>query len=459
MRAWAIGVCLLLPACIELGVYRCAGGRSCEGGTCEPTGYCSYEDEACPSGRRYSELAAGALARACVDDEMSSSGSESGTSEAICGNGVGEGDEQCDDGDDIDGNGCNVDCRESGSVLWTATFPGAVPGRDTGYAVVMLGSGDVVVGGSEQVAGFDDALLMRLRADDGGEVWSWRRATELEERIEALAINAVGEIVAGGIAIVPEETDTAWMAVLDGGGALLYEDHPAGEIVRGVVGNAGGFIVGGGVQAEDYDGFVASYPEGTQEPFWSVGSALAGDENYVDIERIEANVVFAIVSVADGAEIHRVDMDGVEVVGSVDASILPQGSAFHDPSGGIAIAGYEVTTFANDAWLGLVGPDGGAVWSVRERDVELEVDEEFEDVAVDAEGNVIAAGFRTGDDKDAWVRKYDAAGRLLWTRRFEEPGASVARAVDVDGEGNIAITGEIDGEDGTLDFWVAKLLP
>jgi hypothetical protein len=104
-----------------------------------------------------------------------------------------------------------------------------------------------------------------------------------------------------------------------------------------------------------------------------------------------------------------------------------------------------------------VGADGSELWSARVRDVELEVDEEFEGVTVDPEGNVIATGFRTGDDKDAWVRKYDAEGTEMWTRRFEAPGTSVARAVDVDGEGNIAIAGEIDGEDGSLDFWVAKL--
>lgn len=55
----------LLVACGER-VFLCSDDTQCDGGYCELSGFCSFEDLECPSGRRYGELAAGGLAGACV---------------------------------------------------------------------------------------------------------------------------------------------------------------------------------------------------------------------------------------------------------------------------------------------------------------------------------------------------------------------------------------------------------
>jgi cysteine-rich repeat protein len=47
------------------------------------------------------------------------SGSSSGASLESCGDGVLDPGEQCDDGNDVDGDGCNVDCVESGTLRWS----------------------------------------------------------------------------------------------------------------------------------------------------------------------------------------------------------------------------------------------------------------------------------------------------------------------------------------------------
>lgn len=44
----------------------CAGSQV--GGSCEPSGFCSFPDEGCPSGRRYGEFAGQMLGGACVDN-------------------------------------------------------------------------------------------------------------------------------------------------------------------------------------------------------------------------------------------------------------------------------------------------------------------------------------------------------------------------------------------------------
>lgn len=52
----------------------CAGSE--EGGFCEPSGFCSFPDDACPSGRRYGEFSGQGLGGICVD------AADSGTSQA-----------------------------------------------------------------------------------------------------------------------------------------------------------------------------------------------------------------------------------------------------------------------------------------------------------------------------------------------------------------------------------------
>ena len=75
-------------------VYECTGDLSCGvGGLCEDTGYCSFEDPDCASGRRYGEFVGGGLADLCVMGELAE---ESGD---------GDGDESAGDGDGEPGDG------------------------------------------------------------------------------------------------------------------------------------------------------------------------------------------------------------------------------------------------------------------------------------------------------------------------------------------------------------------
>lgn len=75
-------------------VYECTGDLSCGvGGQCEDTGYCSFEDADCASGRRYGEFVGGGLADLCVMGELAE---ESGD---------GDGDESAGDGDGEPGDG------------------------------------------------------------------------------------------------------------------------------------------------------------------------------------------------------------------------------------------------------------------------------------------------------------------------------------------------------------------
>ena len=157
-RALAGGcVVLCLASCLQLDVYRCEGSSACGQGVCEPEGYCAYPDTECPQGRRWSERAGEGLAGQCVEPQSASgttddpgSSTDSPDAEAgdgaLCGNAIVDAGEDCDDGNSQDGDGCNADCRASGSTQWTMTIASEA-GTDAGRAVVFLGGGDIVVGG------------------------------------------------------------------------------------------------------------------------------------------------------------------------------------------------------------------------------------------------------------------------------------------------------------------------
>jgi hypothetical protein len=63
-----VAICLaaLALGCQPPAPFECQTDSACSGGTCEPTGYCSFADPTCASGKRYGELAAPGLSAECV---------------------------------------------------------------------------------------------------------------------------------------------------------------------------------------------------------------------------------------------------------------------------------------------------------------------------------------------------------------------------------------------------------
>ena len=80
-RAAGVGVLIAAAGCGFPSTYACAGADQCrsrgEVGVCEPEGFCSYADDECASGRRFSSLAGDGLAGDCVASDGSSSSTTS----------------------------------------------------------------------------------------------------------------------------------------------------------------------------------------------------------------------------------------------------------------------------------------------------------------------------------------------------------------------------------------------
>jgi hypothetical protein len=65
-RALVVAIVVACAACRATGTFACATTDQCQGGRCEATGFCSFDDTACPSGYRYDPYAGGGFAGQCV---------------------------------------------------------------------------------------------------------------------------------------------------------------------------------------------------------------------------------------------------------------------------------------------------------------------------------------------------------------------------------------------------------
>lgn len=69
---------IAVGACMDVAAYACQSDVQCvdgpHEGRCEPTGFCSFLDDDCASGRKYAPHAGDDLAGRCVDAVMASSG-------------------------------------------------------------------------------------------------------------------------------------------------------------------------------------------------------------------------------------------------------------------------------------------------------------------------------------------------------------------------------------------------
>ncbi len=73
---------------------------------------------------------------------------------------------------------------------------------------------------------------------------------------------------------------------------------------------------------------------------------------------------------------------------------------------------------------------------------------------IDASGNVFVVGSVTGDlgagvvqgDQDVYLRKYDAAGQLIWSRLLGSSESATGFALASDVNGNVAIAGKVSGK-------------
>ncbi|MBX3244177.1 MAG: SBBP repeat-containing protein [Acidobacteria bacterium] len=162
---------------------------------------------------------------------------------------------------------------------------------------------------------------------------------------------------------------------------------------------------------------------------------------------------------SNDAFLRRYDAEGNEVwtrqfgTNSVDSGY----AADTDPEGNIYVVGDTVGTFpgqtssgGTDAFVRKYDAEGNVLWT---RQLGTDSTDRARGVAVDASGNVYVAGQTGGSftgqtnagSDDIYVRKYDTDGNEIWTRQFGTTSFDWASSIAVDTTGNIYMTGDVGG--------------
>jgi cysteine-rich repeat protein len=385
----------------------------------------------------------------------------------FCGDGAVNGEEPCDDGDDVDGNGCNVDCVVSGSVLWTVTYDGPDHGSDLGRGVVVDPNDHVVVTGSVNVDGASSAWVRRYTPEGAADWTSFFPSKE-------------GSSFAGPVVALPD----------------------------------GNLVFGGGFDTADAeispDAWIQRIGEQGDQVWVRTHTSPQGWWDQVSDVDVDADgYIYALFTIGDQGFVRKYTQDGAELWSVfLDDTIHPSELAT-DSTGGTVIVGNDRSGPDHAPYMAKFNSEGGSEWA--------QVLEEYDDayfttVDVDAAGNIIAgliyinadprllffdpegtptgisifpfaeepvgwiesvllidggesvAGGLKGSDGHLWLTKYASNGDELWTYTYNGEewgyGFDVIYSLDEDSNGNIIAAGTIqDSEVTQQDIWLVKLAP
>ncbi|KPK97816.1 MAG: hypothetical protein AMJ90_10250 [candidate division Zixibacteria bacterium SM23_73_2] len=102
-------------------------------------------------------------------------------------------------------------------------------------------------------------------------------------------------------------------------------------------------------------------------------------------------------------------------------------------------------------------PEGNELWVKRYNGLGDGYDEAYA-IAVDGSGNVYVTGYSFSGGTDYATIKYDTEGNEIWVKRYNGPGNDFdwARAIAVDGSGNVYVTGLSYGNGTDNDYATIK---
>jgi len=318
----------------------------------------------------------------------------------------------------------------SGTEMWTRQFGVAGVGADQASGVAVDNSGVYLVGVTQGALPGQTITVtntyLRKYDTSGSEVWH-RQFTSLFPATDiARAVDADGNVyVAGKIGGVPQGYPSdAFVSKYDDAGNLLWTQQfggsnfccsPAEDVASGIAVDASGVYVAGSTDgllpgqtssgASQMDAFVRKYDTDGNE-LWTRQFGTGFAESAV-----------AISMDASG---------GVYVAGNTNGRIPNQTGGLEPSAGG------------NDVFVRKYDPAGNALWTRQFGSAGADL---ASGVAANASGEVYVAGNTSGalpgqtsaGGEDAFVRKYNASGTVIWTQQFGTAAADRATGIAADG--------------------------
>ena len=400
-----------------------------------------------------------------------------------CGNGVPEEDEECDDGNDVEGDGCNSDCTSNTDTKqWEDTHNGGKDGTDVGYGITADPSGNVIAVGYtfEDVSQAD--IWIRKYAPDGTETWTMTvmgMAEGGDDRAFGVTTSDSGEIYAVGKIQDATSNDDIWLRKMDADGMEIWTatyDGPDGgdDSGQAVWWSATGIAVAGITNTQSGNDIIVRLYNETGGSVWTDvvdGEAGATDQGH-GVAMDSAGNVYAAGSVnvtdqSENAWLRKYDPAGTEIWTEeyADNSGGPDQyfSAAVDKDDNIVVGGSTRKGTAGDnVFIRKYDPDGMLLWT-HFYNAPSSGNDRVNGVATDADGNIVAGGYKTvgTSDLDMWLRKFEPGGLPTWTQSLAGDAMQADEIHDVatDADGNVLAIGELRNGSNTADIWVAKFAP
>ncbi len=339
----------------------------------------------------------------------------------------------------------------SGNVIAAGDFEGSVN----------FGGGDLTS------VGDNDIFVAKFNAT-GNHVWSKRFGDGLVQYGTDVSVDGAGNVIVTGY----------FEGSVDFGGGVLTGS--GGDLFVAKFDAAGTHVWSRRFGGTDYD--------------IGHGVAVDGSNNVIATGSFRASIDFGGgVLTAPGISTHDIyvakfDADGNHVWSKNfgDASAQAGYGVAVDGSGNAIVTGFFDSSVnfgggvltnpgAQDIFVAKFDATGNHVWSKGFGDAE---DQTGFGVAVDGSGNVIAAGsfwssvdfgggaLTSAGGTDAYIAKFDASGNHVWSKRFGNASSDDVYGGDVDGSGNVIVTGtfydSVDFGGGALtsagdgDIYLAK---
>jgi cysteine-rich repeat protein len=447
------------------------------------------------TGTSTSESSPGSADDSTTADVDDSSSSESGAPLG-CGDGELDDGEVCDDGNAIDGDGCNLDCIASGTLLGAWILEDDPEQNASPRAVATGPNGSFVIVGGVMRTDLGEGLngWIRKYREDATVAWTDTYNNDVTDGLDLFSgvdVDDDGEVVVVGSESRPDlgQGANALLRRYDTNGVeqwtVTYNTAVAnGDDVPAGVGfdDAGDIYLGGYVlrpdlgQSADYwvarytPGGAASWMTTLDSPAHAADTCIAfavdGAGNgycagYQDRSDLGHGQDAVVVKTSPAGAIewtheHNDDADGGDGLWAVAAGL----------DGEVVIAGFETSADpmgAFDAWVRKLDENGDEVWT-HTYDGAAGLNENAEALVVDAAGNVIVGGYEATVDGGfaTWVRKLDGDGNPRWTD-VVDLGEGNDRAIDADvwPDGRIVVTGYVDlvGDDALNHIWVRIYAP
>lgn len=320
----------------------------------------------------------------------------------------------------------------TGTLLWAARYDGPASMTETVSAIVVSG-GTVYVSGSGPFSspgtGYE-FLTLKYSASSGS--LGWARYYNLDrspffsgaEHTTCIGTDGSGNVYVAGYSMAPSDTTRILLVGYSSGGDTLFASTYSGS-------GTGGRHIKSMAVTSSGTVYLTGYQYGG--PGIGIG--------YLTLKNTGGTWVWA------------------KTYFGPDGSTDEANKVVVDDSENIYVTGFS-SGEANDFATIKYNSAGDMIWVNRYNNSE-DGDDRAVDIKVDASGNTYVTGWSRdhGTRYDYLTLKYNSAGTKIWEMRLNSTSATIDSkpyAIDIDGDGNIYVTGFGNGSTGNEDIMTVK---